>query len=703
MKSLFPGVPCGEGPKSRRRFPWRLTLTCMLSLGFGVAHAGEVSAPSPFPVLEPRALTPPLLDLAPVCLPGAARPGFEIVAERVDQGDLDGARHRLAGLDAELDPAGRGDAELADAILEARAAAHPGAALRHLRAAAEAYTPVVGRACAHLELARLALRARLLPEARAELGRVERQLGEIDEPGTLESTSRFYAAEIAVLEGRRDTARAHYATLAESGEAWLRRASELRLADLAVAWPVPEREPGNEARWRHLDRLLDEASAAEIDVAPWSARAAEIAIAAGDLDAAHRWLADAERIEENRGVASIRKADVLVALDRGADARRVLDRVSSTATLRAARDLASVRRAGYGVGGESTEQRIARLERGAASLHPHVAAFARYELARVQLAAGNVTQTLEALARLAYTGALPGVDDGLTQTLDRAVRAAAPPTVSCATLLERLGGRRNLFIGSSNEPRPFLRLGDCFLELDMPRQALGVYRQLARRFGSADELGLPLRVARASLAARDLPILRASLRAYFADPAAASGRDARSADGARWRWLRARLDLFDGEVTRAATALEQLALRESLPDTVRVGIEQALAELPEDALSGRSLGVALASSLARPTPAVDPARRAAAWLRLADLQVDQERTTVARAAYRRAAELLPDGPRRTRALFAAGMLVTKGSFIPKSLEAARGAESAEGWSRLADAELRLIALRAAARGEVLGR
>ncbi len=680
----------------------RVLLTVALGLALHSAHAAaaEVAAPSPFPVLQPRALTPPLLDVAPVCLPGAERASFGPALERLRNGDVEGARHKLRGLAAEFGIEERQDADLADAVLAARASGDPTTSRAALRDALERNPSAASRACARIELARLAIRKRLLPEARAELGRVARELADTRPPDGSELTSRFYAAEIAVLEGRRETAAAAYAQLAEVSRPWLSRAARLRRADLAIAWPVPDPAETTRGAWRRLATALDEARSAEIDVAAWSPRAAEIAIAAGELEAAHRWLADAERIESGSGVASIRKADVLVALDRAADARKVLDRVASSGTLRAARDLANVRRAGYGVGGESTQQRVERLRRGAASLHPHVAAYARFELARVQLTDGDVTSTLESLARLAYTGALPGVEEGLAGVLDRAVRAAAPEGTPCAAVLERLGGRRNLFIGLSNEPGPFLRLGDCFLELEMPRQALDVYRQLARRFGTDETLGLPLRMARASFAAGDLPILRATLRAYFSAPENADASGARSADGTHWRWLRARLDLHDGEVGRAALTLEQLALGGAMPERVRVGVERELARLPDGALPARRIGVALATSLAK--PAGEPAARAEAWLRLADLQRAEGRGTIARAAYRRAAELLPPGSRRTRALFAAGLLTTDANQIPGSLKEARNAAPTLHWARLADSEARLIALRAAARGEVLG-
>ena len=488
------------------------------ALLFVSAAGAEVTAPSPFPLLAPRALTPPLLDVTPICLPGSGDPRLEEVVARAARADLEGARHRLASLAAELDIDARRDAAVSDAILAARIGGEDAALRAGLLASMDRSTSSRTRACARLELARLELRNHRLPEASAELRRARRELESVDRPAAFERTARFYAAEIAVLDGRRESAGQAYQVLATSDAAWLAQAARLRLADLDAAWPVPRRDEEAAARWARLRAALEGARRAGVDPAPWSARAAEVAIAAGDLEAAHRWLADAERIEQRSGVASIRKADVLVALERGADARKVLDRVASAGTSRAARDLASVRRAGYGVGGESTEQRVERLLRGAASLHPHVAAFARYELARVHLAAGDTAATLEALARLAYTGALPGVDSGLARTLDRAVREAAPPGASCEALLERLGGRRSLFIGLSNEPEPFLRLGDCFLKLGMPGQALDIYRQLARRFGRTEELGIPLRVARASFAANDLPILRASLRAYFADP-----------------------------------------------------------------------------------------------------------------------------------------------------------------------------------------
>jgi hypothetical protein len=669
-----------------------------------ISHAATPDlAPSPFPILQPRALTPPLLDIAPVCLPGAGRPEFAAAIALVRTGDMQGARHALKLLaEGPEDDIAR-DAALSLSILANRRANHVTAARTALEAALDEDAVPASRACVRMELARLSLRAGLLPEAHAELARVGRELEKQALSLALVETAQFYRAEVEVLRGQRSSARDGYQSLTGAIDSRLRRAAQLRLADLALGWPLPEPGAESKAGWRTLRNRLAQAREHGFDITHWSARAAEVAIAAGEFDEAHRWLADAERLEGRAGVASIRKADVLVALGRGADARNVLERVSSTASLRSARELASIRRAGYGLGGESGEQRVERLTRGASSRNPHVAALARYELARVLLTAGDIEGTLEALTRLAYTGALPGAQDGLVSTLDRAVAAAARADVECPALLERLGGRRELFISLSGEAQPFLRLGDCFLEVEMPGQALDVYRQVARRFGAASATSLPLRIARASFAADDLPILRATLRAHFVQQRARVEAATPDAEDAQWRWLRAQLDLRDGNAAIAGVALDSLAREPKLAPETRVAVERALARLDEGTISAARLGFALASSLAHSAPGIAASARAEAWLRLADLQRDQGREITARAAYRRAAELLPPGARRERADFAAALLAPTASEAHAALSTPREDDAQTPWSVLARAELRLIALRAAARGEVLER
>ena len=74
---------------------------------------------------------------------------------------------------------------------------------------------------------------------------------------------------------------------------------------------------------------------------------------------------------------------------------------------------------------------------------------------------------------------------------------------------------------------------------------------------------------------------------------------------------------------------------------------------------------------------------------------------VARPAYLRAVALLPDGPRRDRARFAAALLAPTPAGLRAALAEFADAGSGAPWARLARSEERLIRLRAAVRGEVI--
>ena len=321
---------------------------------------------------------------------------------------------------------------------------------------------------------------------------------------------------------------------------------------------------------------------------------------------------------------------------------------------------------------------------------------ARDALAQLLLGEGDLPGALAELARLAHAGGLVAAMPHFQQTLDDTVRAAARSELECPRVVERLGGRRGLFVRLAGEPGPFLRVGDCFLELGMPEQALEVYRGVVRRFGTYPGTDLPLRVARASLAAGDLAVLRATLRAHFALRATAEGPVQ-----AQWLWLRSQLDLREGRTEAVADQLVALAGDATLEPGLRVAVEQALVALPSEAIAGDRLGRTLAASLARPTPGVPAERRAEAWLRLADVQRARGRPGVARPAYLRAVALLPEGPRRNRARFAAALLAPTPERLRAALAEFADAGSSEPWSRLARSEGRLIQLRAAVRGEVI--
>ncbi len=638
----------------------RALIAATLLAGSALAET-PVLPPSSFALLQPRALTPGFLDAAPSCLRGEQS--------------------------ATLPPPG----SLAAAVRTAREAGDPHDARRELAAALGEHPDASGpeRACTRLEQARLALRAGLGPEARAEVDRARREMEEARLEGELEDIARFYRAESLVVEGRRAEAHPAYASLRRSPHGAIGVAARLRELDLRAAWPLPDPETAVSFR-DALEPLLDEARERAIDDAPWAARRAELAIAAQELDDAHRLLAIAERVEDRAGVASVRKADVLVALGRGKDARRVLERVLDSAASKHARELARARLAAYGLAPEEAAGRIERLRRAARAAHPAVTAQARDALSRLLLDSGDLPGALEALAKEAHDGAPAMAKPRFQENLDRALRGATAEEIECPAVVRFVGGRRALFVRLAAESAPLVRLGDCLLELGMPEPALEVYRGVARRFALGPNR-VALRIARTSLDLGELTALRAAVRAREAD---ADALPPSSDEAASWRWLGARIALADGRVRDAVAELEALAAGDALSGMLRAAVERDLRELADAEVDRGRLVDALLRSLARPADEIGRDERGQTWLRAADVLVSLGRESASRAAYLRAAQLLPEGERRQRSIYAAAALQGNQQRVRAALERAGQPDRDSPWTRLGRVEDRIASLRA---------
>ena len=589
----------------RRRAAW-LALLVLPAL----ASAAEVDAlpPSAIALLAPRLLSPAFLDAAPLCTPHAAA-------------DREGSRARgpvAKALWAVRDT--RDGKHLAEVVRE-----HSDADPREVF-------------CAHLELARLHLMHRRAPQARVALRRAE-ALGPPARP-ELEEIAQFYTSEAYALAGDWEAAAPILASLRASENRNIALAARLRSIQREIDAPDPDADA---SRRDSLFDALDEAQGSGVDVSSWAPFAAELAIADGSLRVAHRWLALAERIENDAGVTSIRKSDVLVALGRGEDARQLLDRVRQTARRKDARKLALVRLAELGVP-ESIAERAAILRSAESSEHPSVVASARDALAALLLEAGDLPGALGALSQLGHDGAPDAAKPRFAQTLASALATATREQTPCVTVVGSIGGRRDLFLRLSTEPGPLLRLGDCFLALGMPEASADLYRGLARRFPIAPHQ-LALRIAKASFALGDRAALRAALRAR------ASGEA--GSETASWLWLEVRLAIVEGDTVEAGRRLVDLLERSDLPAPIRIEAERELVDLAGSELSADTLRTVLLSSLAIPLPEAPPGERAAAWLGAADLLADERLVQAARAAYLRAAEMLPSGARRARAIYAA--------------------------------------------------
>ncbi|MEM7409204.1 MAG: hypothetical protein AAF430_03085 [Myxococcota bacterium] len=616
--------------------------------------APEVPGPSAFALLAPRALNAGFIDGAGNCRASdALHPEIRAVLEEVRSGTNPTASQRsLDAAEREWGPSGKAD-----------------------------------RACQHLELARAFLRAGLAPEARAEVRRAEALLP----AGRLwKEVATYYRAEAAVLEGRRESvAAATYRALEGSERKTLALAARLRRTDLEQGWPLAD---VTREIQKAFEADLEEARDRGLDLSTWGPRAAEFAIDAGQLRSAHRWLADAERVEDGSGVATVRKADVLIALERREDARRALRRVSQSGSSEAARALARVRLADHGLLGESLEARIERLEPLTKTAHPAVRSQARDARLELLLEADRLDEALIEVGRLSRDSSPETAKPRFADNLDRAMIAAGAPEAPCPLVIKRLGNERDAFLRRASDPGPMLVLGDCFVELGLAPAGLDVYRGLARRFGiETGELGL--RIAKASMALDRVAALRASLRAQRNDTRPTAQAQRASLE---WRWLETRLAILEERDAEALASLLRLLDEETLPEAMRVDAETELgfvvlrSRARGDEVDTDAISVALLRSLNVPVAAVHREDRGQAWLWASDLLGERGRPVAARSAFLRASELLPEGPRQARARFRAEL--TPPARATNDVDPSM-------WNRLSRAQDRVDDLRAAFEGE----
>ncbi len=671
---------------------WRLralALSCGLATLIAARTGAEIP-PSPHAMLQPRTLVPGLLDAAPACLPDAEGDAFAGVIERARGGDAASARRKLAALKAK-DSESLADGEFAvlDALLSLRAVSSAAAptALRTAEAVLTTESSDQARACLLLERARVELRLGLLPEARLSLERARRAMDPRAMSGSTRETFRFYQAEAAARGERREEADTLFAELETSSNPTLAHAARLRRA-LAV-----ENADDPAEVWKKLADLLTRAPDLGLDLDVWALPLAEAAIGAGRFEEARLWLVRAETRPEGGPLVSLRRADVLVELDRRDEARRLLERLAATEASAAVRSLAQMRLATAKLAPESERERRARLQKGAASPHPAVSVYAHAELAHRLTAAGEIDAALDQLVRVVYDGPSPLLTPHFQPDLDRvlaAIAASAANHEACPLVVRRLGGRRTLLLAHASAPAAFLGLGDCYLALGMAAAALDTYRATSARFALEVASALPLRLARASLQAGELPAVRAALRA----------ERARLAEGselaAAWQLVATELALAEGRGAVAAETLVPLLSSDALDPVQRA---QALLDLALLALEGRgpdSLVETLHTELSEtPAPAAggSEALVAEASLYAADLAARDGSTKTARALYERAARGLPPGPLQARAAYRAGLLDGSLSGAREALASAADSEVESAWARLSRAELRLIRLR----------
>jgi len=664
-----------------------------LGLALGIAgHASSAEPvrsaalpPSPFRIVHATRRSPPYVDATPVCLP-RDRAGASEIAARLNDGDVVGARRKLAELeDAQSGKGASGGLALLRAILDARIAggSQRSAGRSLLRRLAESEADAPSRGCALLESARLSMLLERPLDARVDRVRGRRQFADGHWPPEQAPSANWLEAEELHRSGDEARARALWTEIEASAGGRLALAARLRLIE--ASHPVVDSgtpSDGAAEAWAEFPTLLERASALRLDVEPWSLVAGELAIRAGDLQAAHYWLARAE-LAWPGGLASIRKADVLAGLERTADARNTLERVSRAARDPAVREMAELRIAGLELLAGERESALARIAGPARSLHPEVRAEALSLRAASQLASGRAPAALDSYARLARAGGRTDEDAGFRSGLAHAARELSAGRASCPLILQKLGSRTALLARYLSEPEPLLRVGDCFLTLNMPGAALDTYRALQARFGADSALALPLRIATAALADGDLEAARAAVDAALASETAGDPLPSEL----RWRWLRFTLAEREGRALNGFGDLDLLARAKELPQELRPEVELAIVRWMEAGGDAAAARAALQASLVLEPELANDAR-GFAWLRLADMAMGASDSVAAAEAYERAAVMLAPGPLRDRASHHAALLAETRQARREALTTAAAAPTSE-WVRVAGLELRL--------------
>ena len=623
-----------------RRQAGALLPTILLVVSAGIARADLARRPDPYSMLGLQ-LDSPRIDAVSSCLPDDADAG---------------------------DP----PAPLVDAIQSARAADDSSArtdAASRLQELLRGGEALEWQSCGWVELARLQSLGGRHREAATSVLFAERSNAGSDRPPSLDRAIRFHRAEARLAMGEVEAARGLFDGLAGGGTP-VARAARLRLAELEHL-----EEPGARTRERLESRLRTHPG---VVLAEWAPGLAEAAIREGELDDAAEWidlaLASPSGDAALDGVLAIRRADLLAAAgdrDEGLAALRAVAEEASNARVRR---LAELRWIDWTPRPGRTALR--RLERTPEGEPARLRSYANALLARNAVAAEEHRRALELLVRVVHDGADAPRGISLTPLFTAAMRGLAAQT-SCDEWVAAVGARRELLMRHTSAEDPFLRLGDCFLELGMASAALQTYRDAAKSFGPDLIPVLTYRTARAEQAIGAVGSATAVARSSVS-----AGRAPRSG----WRSL-----------------LAEIRLAEERP-------EDALALLlPEFQAEGRAApavspdadAAVLASRAAVAAGDVEWARRLHAWrivqelsderpeslaeasLQIADLNRMADRQDEAVALYRLAADELPPGPLRSRALYWLETLSDGADAPDASSSASEKEDDNDTWARLA--------------------
>ncbi|MFO0687184.1 MAG: hypothetical protein U0900_00570 [Myxococcota bacterium] len=560
----------GEGRRSGASRPARLRarlgLLVGLGLGLGLVAVGPARAerpvpPSPVDILNRRDLAAPYLDAVPLCVPKALDGLVDPIVEKAIAGDWAEARRALTRWAERL-----GEQKTALTALEgvfqareARNRADRRTAERALGVLLDDDAQREHAICLRLERARLLMLLERVPEAGAQLRRVERELGDRDPwHRARRADVAFGRAEMLYLAGRRFDAHIAYRKIAREPNPRLALAARLRLTDLSFDAGKVEQVSAE------YESLLPRASAFGASIEGWALRASEAALDAGDAMRALRWLErylQATVDREAQDVAEIRHADLEVQLDDPLAARKRLAGVIRRRGDDPIGALASVRAVDLGIfEGEPDEG----LDTVAVVVQKQRAGLRRYAmgvLMRALADRGAFDEAVAVATKLAFDGVDGVVVPDYGASLDRLLaRVLEPDAEACGRAVRALGGRYGILIERSSEIGPFARLGECFEEMELPWLAVPVYRTISRRFGPPGAAAVALPLARASIATGDAPLARHMAEAALAES---------PADALAWQAVLAEADYREG---RTALAVKRTR---ALLDAPRLGLQRS--------------------------------------------------------------------------------------------------------------------------------
>lgn len=650
--------------------------------------------PDPFRIFASRRAWLPVLDALEPCLPVETPAGLAPVVPFVLGGRESAARRALELVEETHRKEGKNpsaELRLWLAVAGVRVADTPqrrGDAIRVIDQALADGGGSEARVCAYLERARAQLNDHRAPEASASALLALREGAEL--PIARIEAARFLRAEAMLLSRRTQDARTLYETLVEAAAPRIAAAARLRLIEQAAS----ELDPI--VAWKRLRARLEDARANDLDLRGFQRLATEFALRAGD---SRRALLHVSRVaglgvdKLTMGLATIRKADVLVARGRAEDALIALERIAEQHPELDVRRLAKLRIVDHGLddGTESDQQQV--LREAAASTERGLSLHARALLLHRYVVAGEVDLALDEYARLAYDNP----DDELAPThrddLDATLLASIG--AHCPTMVRRLGGRRKLLLRQARVSEPFIALADCYLALGMPAPALATYSVVTRAFGSEVASRLTLRIARASLGADDLPAVRAALRAYLGgdDPVEVP---VGGLAGDSWPLFEVELALRDGRNAAAAKLLLPIVQSGDAPLRALRWLGEQVAE----GIAGDEALIVLEDETSRwqleSDPPADPSEvaiRAGIALIVADRLLARGEFPRAHYYYGIAIETLPENTARARARFHRATLSDKKRRQRAFADAAVENPGSELWSRLAALELRAAELR----------